>query len=279
MKESEFKALISLLEDDDADVSSHIEGKLIAMGGEMIPKLEHAWEIELDEVIQKRLEDIIQGIQEQETLERFIAWRDADQKDLLEGWFLLSKYVYPNIKYATYSSRINRLVNRIWLELRRDMTVAEKLMVVNAIIFRVEKFRSGGKQMKTPGEFLLNLLFDKRRGGPFSLGILYKIVCEKLEIPLEVVILPDYFVLRSNENGAEFFIDVFQKGDFFVREDLAKFLKELRMDEQEVEILRVVAPEQILLEMINGLMKAFSYQKEPERVEALKELMELLQDA
>jgi len=277
VKESEFKALISLLEDDDPGVSSHVEGTLIGMGGEMIPKLEHAWEIEPDETIQKRLEDIIQGIQERDTMERFIAWRDADKKDLLEGWFLLSKYLYPNIKYATYTSRINRLVNRIWLEFRRDMTAAEKLMVVNAVIFRVEKFRAGGKQMKTPGEFLLNLLFDKRRGGPYSLGLLYKIVCEKLEIPLEVVILPSYFVLRSNENDAEFFIDVFQKGDFFVREDLAKFLREMRLNDQEAEVLRVVEPEQILLEMINGLMKAFAYQKEPARIEALKDLVELLE--
>jgi regulator of sirC expression with transglutaminase-like and TPR domain len=159
------------------------------------------------------------------------------------------------------------------------MTVAEKLMVVNAMIFRIEKFRPGGKLMKTPGEFLLNLLFDKRRGGPFSLGMLYKIVCDKLGIPLEVVILPEYFVLRSNINNTEFFIDVFQKGDFFVREDLANFLRELRMNDQEPEVLRVVEPEQILLEMINGLMKAFAYQKEEDRVEALKELVELLQDA
>lgn len=279
MKESEFKALISLLEDDDPQVSSHVEEKLIGMGGDMIPKLEHAWEIEPDEIIQKRLEDIIQGIQERDTMERFIAWRDADEKDLLEGWFLLSKYLYPNIKYATYTSRINRLVNRIWLEFRRDMTVAEKLMVVNAMLFRVEKFRPGGKQMKTPGEFLLNLLFDKRRGGPFSLGVLYKVVCERLKIPLEVVILPGYFVLRSNENDSEFFIDVFQKGDFFVREDLANFLRELRMKKQEVEVIKVVEPEQILLEMMNGLAKAYSYQKDAKRVEALKELVELLEGA
>lgn len=279
MKESEFKALISLLEDDDPEVSSHVEGKLIEMGGEMIPKLENAWETEVNETIQQRLEDIIQGIQERDTMARFIAWRDADEKDLLEGWFLLSKYLYPNIKFATYTSRINRLVNRIWLEFRRDMTVAEKLMVVNAMIFRIEKFRPGGKLMKTPGEFLLNLLFDKRRGGPFSLGMLYKIVCDKLEIPLEVVILPEYFVLRSNMNNTEFFVDVFQKGDFFVREDLANFLRELRMNDQEPEVLRVVEPERILLEMINGLMKAFAYQKEEERVEALKELVELLGDA
>ncbi len=276
MKESEFRALISLLEDDDPTVSTHVESKLIEMGGEVISRLENAWETEKDEIIQQRLEDIIQGIQEQDTLDRFIAWRDSEEKNLMEGWFLMSKYLYPNIKYATYTSRVNRLVNRIWLEFRRDMTTAEKLMVVNSMLFRVEKFRPGGRQMRTPGEFLMNLLFEKRRGGPFSLGVLYKIICDRLEIPLEAVILPGYFVLRSENEESEFFIDVFQKGDFFVREDIAQFLQEMHAKEQEAEIYKTVAPENILAVMIKGLMKAFAYQKENERLKSLKTLLDLL---
>lgn len=277
MKESEFKALISLLEDDDPQVSSHVEKKLIDMGGDMIPRLELAWEIEKDELIQQRLEDIIHGIQERDVINKFEEWRDAPEKNLLVGWFLLSKYLFPNIKFATYSSRINRLVNRIWLEFRRDMTPAEKLMVVNAMLFRVEKFRPGGRQMRTPGEFLINLLFEKRRGGPFSLAILYKIICEKLEIPLDVVMLPGYFILRSNENDTEFFIDVFQKGDFFVRKDLANFLKERRLTEKDTEVVKVVQTEQIIMEMIKGLIHAYKHQKDTRRVEALTKLAELLE--
>ena len=275
MKESEFKALISLLEDDDPEVSAHVEGRLKEMGGEMIPRLEHAWETERDEIIQHRLEDIIQGIQERDALEKIVAWRKGEEKNLLEGWFLLSKYLYPNIRFSTYRNKINRLVNRIWMEFRRDMTGTEKLMVVNSMLFRVEKFKAGGRQMRTAGEFLINLLFEKRRGGPFSLGILYKILCDQLEIPLEVVILPGYMVLRSENEGSEFFIDTFQKGDFFLREDIAHYLREMRGSQKEVKIIRTTDSETILKEFIKGLIRVFDHQKDLDRVEALKSLQDL----
>ena len=279
MKDSEFKALIQLLEDDDPQVSNHVEQKLMEMGGEMIPRLEQAWEVEIDEIIQQRLEDIIHGIQEVDTIDKIINWRDSEEKDLLEGWFLLSKYLFPNLKLSTYKSRISRLTNRIWLEFRRDMTQAEKLMVINSMLFRVEKFRPGGRQMNRPAEFLLHLLFEKRRGGPYSLGVLYKIICDKLEIPLEAIILPGYFVLRSEDEGKEFFIDVFQKGDFFAKEDISNFLQEMKVEEEETQIFKTVDPLRIIQEMIKGLMNAYQQQKHPNRAKSLAKLYSLLEEA
>ena len=48
MTDSEFKALIKLLEDDDPEISDHVENRLVEMGGPAIPRLELAWENEGD---------------------------------------------------------------------------------------------------------------------------------------------------------------------------------------------------------------------------------------
>ncbi len=56
MKESELKALVSLLDDDDVQVISHVEEKIISLGEEIIPFLETAWEQSLDPQVQSRLE-------------------------------------------------------------------------------------------------------------------------------------------------------------------------------------------------------------------------------
>ena len=44
MKQSEIKALISLLDDEDYEVLNHVETKIRSMGDTVIPYLEDRWE-------------------------------------------------------------------------------------------------------------------------------------------------------------------------------------------------------------------------------------------
>ncbi|MEM6631756.1 MAG: hypothetical protein AAF694_18925, partial [Bacteroidota bacterium] len=83
MRENEFKALISLLEDDDPSVGSHVENTLLSMGNSVIPRLEAAWEIELNETVQGRIEDIIQTIQLHQTEDELKEWKSSPHTPLL----------------------------------------------------------------------------------------------------------------------------------------------------------------------------------------------------
>jgi regulator of sirC expression with transglutaminase-like and TPR domain len=275
VEEKDFKALIRLLDDDDPEISDHVESRLLALGGKGISRLEEAWADVKDENIQNRLEDIIHLIQSRETAARLQAWQESEEEDLLQGWFLLSRYLYPNLEFAPLNNRINRLVNRIWLELRRDMTVAEKLMVINRMLFSKENFRPSGKNVLFAGNYLLNVLLDKRKGGPYSLGLLYKIICDKLEVPLEGIVIPNYFLLRYKDSYNEFYIDVFQKGAFFVKEDVAGFLKSLKLEDNP-EYYEARSHFTILLEVMKGLMAVYNARKEMEKLESLQRLLDKL---
>ena len=57
MQESELKALVSLLDDEDKQVSSHVEEKILSIGKEVIPFLEKEWETTFSPVLQQRIED------------------------------------------------------------------------------------------------------------------------------------------------------------------------------------------------------------------------------
>ena len=55
MKESEIKALITLLDDDDIEVTQHVERQLRKIGGPIIPLLEQLWqENEWNQILQKK---------------------------------------------------------------------------------------------------------------------------------------------------------------------------------------------------------------------------------
>ena len=85
MKETEFNALISLLDDDDPNVESHVRQTLVSLGDEAISRLEEAWEKTNDELVQNRIEDIIHTIQMRGTLEGIRAWKRNGATSLLRG--------------------------------------------------------------------------------------------------------------------------------------------------------------------------------------------------
>ena len=106
MDPSEFSALISLLDDTDPTVESHVMSTLISLGSDAIPQLEAAWEKQTDELVQGRIEDIIDTIQTSVTLEGLEDWKSMGGGSLLRGWFLVSRFQFPELDYITYKNEI-----------------------------------------------------------------------------------------------------------------------------------------------------------------------------
>lgn len=277
MKETEFKALISLLDDNDPDVEKHIEGKLLSMGEEVIPRLEAAWEEESDTEIQQRLEDIIYLIQSNGTLEELQLWLEEDSPSLLKAWFLVSQYQYPELDYEEFRHHISRLSNRIWLRIRSQMNVPEKLVLVKNMLFKDEGFVPNRKRLYDPQNYLINGFFEHKKGGPISLGLLYLILCEELEIPINGIILPGYFVLMYKDEKNEFFVDVFNKGAFFKREDLKNFLKQVKAKESS-KFYEASSKQEILFNFIKTLADIATRKKKTEQADSWNTLLRNLQN-
>ncbi|MCB0514316.1 MAG: hypothetical protein KDC60_07805, partial [Bacteroidetes bacterium] len=74
---SEFKALVSLLDDDDNEVFTHVSNKLVSFGKEGLSLLESAWEAEENIVIQEKLESLIKKIQYDNIKDRLKQWLES----------------------------------------------------------------------------------------------------------------------------------------------------------------------------------------------------------
>ena len=53
LDDNNLKALVSLLSDDDTEILTHIQDKIISLGVEMIPLLEREWENNFNPLVQK----------------------------------------------------------------------------------------------------------------------------------------------------------------------------------------------------------------------------------
>ncbi|MDP5169041.1 MAG: transglutaminase-like domain-containing protein [Bacteroidia bacterium] len=277
MRDSELKALISLLEDEDPEVKGHVHGRLISLGHEVIPTLESVWEGEENLVVQAAIEEIIYLIQSENAIERLRAWMREDHPQLLDGWAIFTSFQYPELEIDQFKSHIARLVNRTWLELRSGMSMTEKIMMLNRMLFIRERFRANRKNLSDPQNFFLNGLIETKKGAPISLGILYLILCKELEIPVHGIILPGYFVLLHRNEKEEIFIDVFNKGSLFVREELTRFLKEMNVAEEE-KYYQPSSNQHIIIELIRALMLSFRQRRQPEKVAEMEKLIDRLME-
>ena len=273
MKKTEFNALIRLLDDEDPGVETHVREKLVSMGQEGISQLEIAWEQTEDEFVQNRIADIIHIIQTHDILDLLREWRKQGGRSLLRGWFLITQYHFPELEFIDFKNEINRLVNRSWLEIRAHMTLPEKLKAINKLLFTREVYRGTSQKKLKPDSFFLNRVIDSKRGAPLGLGMLYLIICEELELPVEGIILPNYFILTHQDGENEFFIDPYHKGTFFLRADLKRSLKQMKIDD-DPKYYQPSSHLRIIFELVRNLIKLYEKEKEEEKVRALKLLLD-----
>jgi regulator of sirC expression with transglutaminase-like and TPR domain len=272
MKESEFNALISLLEDDDPIVASHIEAQLVSMGNEVVPRLEGIWETESHPEVQRRIEDIIHLIQSQTAIEGLRSWQKTGGKDLLEGWLWVTRYQYPELDPAVFTNEITRITSKIWLEFRSGMRISDKLARVNRILFDTERYKSNRRSPYDPQNNYFNTLLQSKKGSPISLGIFYLILCHQLDLPVGGIHLPGYFVLIYPESDPPIFIDVFNHGAFFHKRDLARFLQENKLEE-DAKYYQPNSHATIILALIRYLMECYLRRKKAEKVRELEVLL------
>jgi len=78
MKHSKLDALVALLDDPDNSVFNLVLEELLKEDISVVDDLEHIWEISLDELVQERIEGIIQQIQLKDTKVRIMNWADQE---------------------------------------------------------------------------------------------------------------------------------------------------------------------------------------------------------
>ena len=130
-RNTEIDALIRLLDDPDDEIFKQVKTKIISLGNEVIPSLESAWEISFDNVLQKRLENIIHQIQFQNCAKRLTKWAYQGGEDLLEGVIIIAQYQYPDLDVKKIKKHIEQLRNDVWLELTPELTALETVKIIN----------------------------------------------------------------------------------------------------------------------------------------------------
>ena len=272
LNDQDFRALIRLLDDEDPEISEHVWGRLMEMGQAGKERLEAQWEVEEDPDIQRKLEEAIHKINLSNLTKELLAWRMDGGRDLLEGWFLVSKFQFPELDFRKYRNEVNRLVNKTWLELNDRMDPVQKIKVINHILFKMEGYGPNKNRPHFPNANYINSVIGSQEGNAPSLGLLYLLICQQLNMNVFGVILPGYFILMYKDDKEEFYIDVYNGGHPFNRAALENYLKEVNLEEKPSYFMPT-SNIYIILNLIRTALHDYQQQGRADKVEELEELL------
>jgi regulator of sirC expression with transglutaminase-like and TPR domain len=235
MKQSEIKALISLLDDEDYEVLNHVETKIRSMGDTVIPYLEDRWEeSSLSPLMQKKLEDLIHDLQYNAFFDRLLNWRKNGSEDLLEGMWAIATYQYPELSIEKLRQDVEQIYYEVWLEIRDGMHPMDQIKTLNSVIFGKLKFGANTKHFHSASNSMLNIVIELKKGNPISLCVIYLLVAQKLNLPIWGVNLPNLFILTYKSGNMQFYINVFNRGLVFSRVDIDNYIAQYNFPQNEI---------------------------------------------
>lgn len=247
MEEKELKALVSLLDDEDAQIVSHVEEKILSIGVSVIPFLELQWESSFNPKVQQRIEELIHTLQYELVKKRLKDWYASEDKDLLTGMWIVSTYQYPDTELTQLRQDLEQIYYETWLEFRNDLYPFDQIKVINSVLFGKLKFGPNSKNFHSPGNSLINVVLEIKKGNPITLSVIYILVAQKLKLPVYGVNLPNLFILTyKDEKHTQFYINAFNRGLIFSKQDIENYINELHLTPQpsffepcdSVEIIR-----------------------------------------
>lgn len=277
MTENEIKALVLLLDDDDHEVVSHVEEKIMSLGTDIIPMLEQEWESTFNPVIQERIEDLVHELQFELLKERFIEWKEGGGDNLLEGLWIVATYQYPDLEMNQLVRDFEQLYHEMWRQLQEDMAPQDQVKVFNDVFFNQFRFRPNTKNFHSPANSMINAVLETRKGNPISLCSIYMLLAQKMDLPIFGVNLPNLFILTYKLGEEAFYINVFNRGLIFTREDIDNYLDNLQLERQDI-FYEPCSNVDIVLRALRNLIVSFEKLGDYHRSDEIKIILQKMDD-
>ncbi|UXE65020.1 MAG: transglutaminase family protein [Chryseotalea sp. WA131a] len=272
MQESELKALVSLLDDEDKQISSHVEEKILSLGKQAIPFLEQEWESNLNPAVQGRIEELIHTLQYELLKERLRDWYVSKDHDLLTGMWIIATFQYPDLELEKLRQELEQIYYDTWLEFRPDLYAFDQIKVINSVLFNKLKFGANTKNFHSPGNSMINVVLESRKGNPITLCVIYLLVAQKLKLPVRGVNLPNLFILTYKDDNHQFYINAFNRGLIFSKQDIENYINELHLVPQK-SFFEACDSVEIVRRALRNLVMSFEKMGEHAKAEEVKLLL------
>ncbi len=258
-RESEKKALLNLLADEDASVYHTIRAKIISYGLSAARWLQPST-LSSDPILRRRAIEIIQHLSRHAADNRFLAFclTQGEELDIEQGAFLLAQTQYPDINIQAYQALFDNYAADLREQIGPGQSSEQTIAIINHYLFDELGFHGNEESYYDPDNSYLNRVVDQRTGNPISLCSIYLAVGRRLKLPIVGIGMPGHFLCRFQTTTEDaLFIDAFNRGKLLTRADCVKYLVHTR-DGFKESYIAPVSGRRTLSRMCSNLHQIYS---------------------
>lgn len=273
--ESQIRALIRLLSDEDDRIARTISGKLVEIGDPAIPLLIEA-ELEQPDMgrrVQGILDEIRGGRLEDEF--KHVASLPDDYIDLEKNALLIARYAYPALETDAYVRKLEEMATEVRERMGRRVSGEEAVKTLNRYLFSEQGFRGNTKNYYEVDNSYLNRVIDRRIGIPISLSAVYLLIGRRLGLPLYGIGMPGHFLVKFDSERYKIFIDCFNSGALLSEKDCSRFLVQAGYGFEE-KYLQRSSNRTVLIRMLKNLIAIYGKLEDPVKAARLSRFMQVL---
>ncbi len=282
----EIQALLSLIDDPDEFVYESVSNRIISLGKDIIPNLEHFGETNVNNVLHEKIESLIHRLHFEDVKEDFTKWSKGTP-DLLSGALIIAKYAHPLMDTTIIFKEIEKLRRNIWLEMNSYLTPMEQINVIGSIVYNYYKQKGIEINYDNPDGFLLNKTLELHKGNAFGNGTLLLILCSLLDVPVYAINIPKQFILgyfdqhydvlnptgHSSEK-IKFYIDPVN-GQMYSHKDVENYFKKMSLPPTS-SFFTPFDNKSIIVLLLAELKKCFDNNMQRSKIEEIETLIEIL---
>jgi regulator of sirC expression with transglutaminase-like and TPR domain len=190
----------------------------------------------------------------------------------------VATYQYPDLSLDKLRQDVEQLFYDVWVDFKLDMHPDEQVKAMNNAFFTKLKFSPNTKHFHSPVNSMINQVLESRRGNPITLCVLYMLIARRLNLPVYGVNLPNLFVLTyKNENGVQFYINVFNRGLIFTKKDIDQYIDQLNLKRLDT-FYQPCTNADIVRRVLRNLTLAFEKNGDTDRVKEVEQIMDAVRD-
>lgn len=273
--ETQIRALIRLLSDEDERIARTIAGKLKEIGDPAVPLLREA-EIEQPEMA-ARISVVLDDIRAQrlESECHTLSVCEDDDLDLETGAFLIARFAYPDLDVSAYADMLDAMAREVRERLGRKASGEEIVKTINRYLFVEQGFAGNTQEYYDVENSYLNKVLERRTGIPISLSVVYLSIGKRLELPVFGVGMPGHFLVKYEADRYRIFVDSFNGGALLTQKDCARFLDQAGYGFDE-RYLQKTPSRAILIRMLKNLVAIHNKMDDQANAARLTRFIEIL---
>lgn len=220
----EMNALVDLLQDDNQKVISAVTDRFLDLGIDALATLEQAGS-HADPRIRSRSREIQLQIQRRDAFRRLVDYASHPNIDLERGSVLLSRIHTPSLDLDRLEATVDGLAATVRESLDPDtrgkarlLEFLEAVHVKLGISGDIENFFHFDNNF-------LHTVIERKRGIPISIITIYILLGRRVGVHIEAIGSPHRALAFFRDDGFQTYINAFDGGQLWSREDCVAFLK------------------------------------------------------